>query len=271
MLFIPKFQRQWLPRLGQTALALLLLWLLAGLIWQLLAPTQPARALRLPHAAPSQHQLDPDSVARLFNQGGSSNVAAEASNLSLRALISGRNGVAIIDGLEASAVAVKLGGEAGQYGKLVAANADHIVLELNGQQRKVYLNASGITAQANSAIANAAIPQGNVAASVNSPAAITLTRGQLTGVLQGGNLANWSKGLGTSAAGGIAVERASEQQLAQVLQLRDGDVIKAVNGRTLNKLDDISLLYAAFSQQNQLSVQITRQDQQQTLSYTVNP
>lgn len=270
MLFIPKFHRQWLPRLGQTVLALLLLWLLAGLIWQLLGSTQPARTLRLPHAAPSQQQLDPDSVARLFNLGGGS-VAAEASNLSLRALISGRNGVAIIDGLEASAVAVKLGGEAGQYGKLIAANADHIVLELNGQQRKVYLNASGIAAQTNLANTNTAIPQGNVAVAVNNPAAISLTRGQLTGVLQGGNLANWSKGLNTSPAGGIAVERASEQQLAQVLQLRDGDVIKAVNGRTLNKLDDISLLYAAFSQQNQLSVQITRQDQQQTLSYTVNP
>lgn len=271
MRFTPYFNVKSCARLSQILLAALALWLSAGLIWQLFSPAQAPRALRLPQAAPSQASVDPDSVARLFNNGSSTSVAAEASNLSLRALISGRNGVAIIDGLEASAVAVKLGGEAGQYGKLIAANADHIVLELNGQQRKVYLNASGIAAQANQANPNTAIPQGNVAVAVNNPAAISLTRGQLTEVLQGGNLANWSKGLNTSPAGGIAVERASEQQLAQVLQLRDGDVIKAVNGRTLNKLDDISLLYAAFSQQNQLSVQITRQDQQQTLSYTVNP
>ncbi|WP_348943893.1 type II secretion system protein N [Chitinibacter sp. FCG-7] len=271
MLFIPKLPRQSLPRLGQSLLVLLLMWLLTGVTWQLLAPGQHGRTLRLPQAAPSQKQIDPESVSRLFSQAATDAVAAESNNLSLRALISGRNGVAIIDGVEASAVAVKLGGEVGSYGKLLAAYHDHIVLELNGQQRKIYLNPQGISPNANPTNASAAIPQNNANTANSSSTAIGLTRGQLTGVLQGGNLANWSKGLGTSAAGGISIERASEQQLAQVLQLRDGDVIKAVNGRPLNKLDDISLLYAAFSQQNQLSVQIMRQDQQQTLSYTVNP
>ncbi|WP_373974264.1 hypothetical protein NT239_11525 [Chitinibacter sp. SCUT-21] len=261
---------KWLARAVQSLLGLWALWLFAGLIWQLITPTSSPRPIRLPQAAPNVQHIDPASVTRLFNQTGQNTVSAEASSLSLRALISGSNGVAIIDGIEASAVAVKLGQEAGQYGKLIAAHRDHIVLDKNGAQRKVFLNASGIAQQANSELSHSTIPQSNSVAPVAS-SGISLTRGQLTGILQGGNLANWSRGLNTSPAGGIAVERASEQQLAQVLQLRDGDIIKAVNGRPLNKLDDISLLYAAFSQQNQLSVLITRQDQQQNLSYTVNP
>ncbi|QLG89511.1 hypothetical protein HQ393_15350 [Chitinibacter bivalviorum] len=273
MQFRPTFHPKQLAHLVQIGLGLLLLWLLAGLLWQIIAPSNQARALRLAQEAPSKSSFDPAAVSRLFQAGQS--VAAEASTLSLKALISGSNGVAIIEGVEASAIAVKLGGDVGSYGKLIAANRDHIVIDANGSQRKVYLKASGIAAQPAADYEPGSLPKVSTLApaanATTSTSAITLTRGQLTGVLQGGNLANWSKGLGTSAAGGIAVEQASQQQLAQVLQLRDGDIIKAVNGRPLNKLDDLSLLYAAFSQQSQLSVMITRQDQQHTISYTVNP
>lgn len=247
----------------------LLIWLGAGLIWQLLSPSNHSTALRLAQAAPKITAVNPDAVLRLFQS--SNTVAVEASGLTLKALISGREGIAIIEGLEASAVAVKVGGDVGQYGKLLAANPDHIVLEQQGVQKKIYLPAAA------SAATSANTPPNTVQQSAPAPAAnpetlgINLTRGQLTGILQGGNLANWSKGLNTSAAGGIVVEQASQQQLAQILQLRDGDVLKAINGRPLNKLDDLSLLYGAFSQQTNLSLLIQRQDKPQTISYTVNP
>jgi general secretion pathway protein C len=244
----------------------LLIYFSAGFIWQLLIPQHRGAPLRLAQAAPTTQAFNPDAVLRLFQ--ASNSVANEASNLSLKALISGREGIAIIEGLEASAVAVKVGTDLGQHGKLIAANTDHIVLEHQGTQRKVYLPASAVaTNTANTA----------PAAAPSSPAsnpekqAISLTRGQLTGILQGGNLANWSKGLNTSATGGIVVEQASQQQLAQILQLRDGDILQAINGRPLNKLDDLSLLYGAFSQQTNLALQIQRQNQSQTISYTVNP
>jgi general secretion pathway protein C len=250
----------------------LLIWLAIGLIWQLLTPNRPGSTLRLAQTAPSQQAFNPDAVLRLFNT--TTAVSSETSALSLKALISGQDGIAIIEGLEASAVAVKVGGDVGQYGKLVAAMKDHIVLERSGSQSKVYLPASATTSLNNAVITSGNPTQANApaAAVANVEAAgITLTRGQLTGILQGGNLANWSKGLGTSQAGGILVEQASQQQLAQVLQLRDGDILKAINGRPLNKLDDLSLLYGAFSQQTNLSLLIQRQDKPQTISYTVNP
>nr|WP_314898590.1 type II secretion system protein N [uncultured Deefgea sp.] len=250
----------------------LLIWLAIGLIWQLLTPNRPGSTLRLAQTAPSSQAFNPDAVLRLFNT--STAVSSETSALSLKALISGQDGIAIIEGLEASAVAVKVGGDVGQYGKLVAAMKDHIVLERSGSQSKVYLPASAIASLNNAVITSGNPTQANtpVAAVANVEAAsISLTRGQLTGILQGGNLANWSKGLGTSQAGGILVEQASQQQLAQVLQLRDGDILKAINGRPLNKLDDLSLLYGAFSQQTNLSLLIQRQDKPQTISYTVNP
>ncbi|MGL6040181.1 MAG: hypothetical protein ACRC01_03150 [Deefgea sp.] len=247
----------------------LLIWLAVGLFWQLLTPNRPSSALRLAQSAPSSQAFNPDAVLRLFNT--TSVVSNETTGLSLKALISGRDGIAIIEGLEASAVAVKVGDDVGQYGQLIAAMKDHIVLERSGTQSKVYLPASATAAVAAlnntpSMSVQAITPAANV-----ESAGITLTRGQLTGILQGGNLANWSKGLGTSQAGGILVEQASQQQLAQVLQLRDGDILKAINGRPLNKLDDLSLLYGAFSQQTNLSLLIQRQDKPQTISYTVNP
>ena len=249
----------------------LLIWLAVGLIWQLLTPFRPSSTLRLAQAAPNSSALNPDAVLRLFNT--STAVSKETNALTLKALVSGRDGIAIIEGLEASAVAVKVGNDVGAYGKLIAAMKDHIVLERSGAQTKVYLPASAITSQTlNSAVITPASPiQANAPVASAEAAGITLTRGQLTGVLQGGNLANWSKGLGTSQAGGILVEQASQQQLAQVLQLRDGDILKAINGRPLNKLDDLSLLYGAFSQQTNLSLLIQRQDKPQTIGYTVNP
>ncbi|MBM5575097.1 hypothetical protein GKO28_13405 [Deefgea sp. CFH1-16] len=258
-----------LPLLIQYLLAAVCIWLIAGLIWQWIAPRTSSPALRLAYAAPKIQAFNPDAVVKLF-AAASNSVANEASQLSLRALVSGAQGIAIIDGLEASAVAVKVGDPVGAYGQLIAAQHDHIVLDLHGKQKKIYLPAAASTP-----LANSVAPQINHTAAPTAPsrteAAVSLTRGQLTGILQGGNLANWSKGLGTSAAGGIVVEQANQQQLAQVLQLRDGDILKAINGRPLNKLDDLSLLYGAFSQQTQLSLQIQRQDQSQTISYTVNP
>ncbi|WP_028450068.1 MULTISPECIES: hypothetical protein [Chitinibacter] len=259
-----------LALLASAVLASMVLWQLAGLLWLGLTPSQAGRSLRLPAAAPAAQQQDPNLIARLFS-GPASSVASEASsNLKLKALVSGANGVAIIEGLEASAVAVKLGQEAGSHGKLVAAERDHIVLELNGQRRKVFLEQQSIAPQANTGNTNSTIPTQSTTTASAAPAT-TLTRGQLTGILQGGNLANWSKGLATHASGGIAVEAASQQALASVLQLRDGDIIKSVNGRNLAKLEDLSLLYAAFSQQSAVSVQIVRAGEAQTLSYTVNP
>jgi general secretion pathway protein C len=247
----------------------LLIWLAVGLVWQLLTPTRPSSTLRLAQTAPSSQAFNPDAVLRLFNTSAA--VSNETNALTLKALISGRDGIAIIEGLEASAVAVKVGGDVGQYGKLVAAMKDHIVLERSGSQSKVYLPASAIASFSNTTVSPSTPIQANTPVANVEAAGITLTRGQLTGVLQGGNLANWSKGLGTSQAGGILVEQASQQQLAQVLQLRDGDILKAINGRPLNKLDDLSLLYGAFSQQTNLSLLIQRQDKPQTISYTVNP
>ncbi|MBM5570192.1 MULTISPECIES: hypothetical protein [Deefgea] len=247
----------------------LFIWIAVGLFWQMLTPNQTSSVLRLAQPAPNTQSFNPEAVLRLFKTGSA--VSNDSHGLSLKALISGRDGIAIIEGLEASAVAVKVGAEVGQYGKLVAAMKDHIVLERSGVQSKVYLPASAPTSLNPAAISTAAPIQANTPTNNTEAATITLSRGQLTGILQGGNLANWSKGLGTSQAGGILVEQANQQQLAQVLQLRDGDILKAINGRPLNKLDDLSLLYGAFSQQTNLSLLIQRQDKPQTISYTVNP
>ncbi|WP_297571987.1 type II secretion system protein N [uncultured Deefgea sp.] len=253
----------------QCLLGALFIWLFVGLVWQWLEPQSRTASLRLAAAAPKTQAFNPDAVAKLFATGAGQ-PAHEATQLSLRALVSGAQGIAIIDGLEASAVAVKVGDQVGAYGQLIAAQHDHIVLEQHGTQKKIFLPAASMPLSQSAApqVAHATAPQ---ATPSKNEAAVNLTRGQLTGMLQGGNLANWSKGLGTSAAGGIVVEQANQQQLAQVLQLRDGDILKTINGRPLNKLDDLSLLYGAFSQQNQLSLQIQRQDQSQTISYTVNP
>nr|WP_145927246.1 type II secretion system protein N [Jeongeupia sp. USM3] len=173
---------------------------------------------------------------------GAGEATAATSSLSARliAVVAGdaRSSAAVFTGLEASAVALRVGDDLQPGVRLVQVARDRVELERNGRREVLMLDGRD---------ASAAAPGLPAAA---EPAAQTLYRGQLAATMQAGNIADWARGLAPAPGGGILVNDPAQQPLARSLQLQAGDVLKSVNGQNLAQPADMSLLFTAFSQQH---------------------
>lgn len=264
-----------LPRALEGVLALLLLWQLAGLFWQGIAPRAGHGNLAMPAAVPAAPRYAPQGLQDWFTPA---TVASEAvpSDLSLLAVVSGPQGVALLRWGSASSVAARVGDEFRPGARLVAVSASGITIEQGGVRSNVALarNASGSASiqvvTTPSAAQPAPVPTPAAAPPAPKPAT-ALSRGQLSGGLQGGNLAGWDKGIASYRDGGIVLDNVEQQPLLRTLQLRNGDVLKGLNGREIKQLADISLLYNQISQQAALELSVLRDGSLQTLTYKIQP
>ena len=102
-------------------------------------------------------------------------------------------------------------------------------------------------------------------------APIKLSRGQLLGIIQGGNVGGWDKGLSSAPDGGIRVDNADAQPLARILQLKSGDILKSINNRPINQLSDISLLINSFGLQSSVDLVLIRNGATLTQHYDIQP
>lgn len=261
----------WL-RLLIALLALLLCWLAAGVAARLLGGQGTPPALALP-ATPA---VDPHSGLRAlgawFGEAPSNPEAAPPpENLRLVAVIAGDNGVALIAGIEANVLAVAAGEEASPGLRLIEVLPDRVIIEQGGVRRELAFPArptvSPTPAAASTDLIRPAPPRVQPIPRQTSQ----LARGQLSSIVQRGNLANWDKGLAPFPEGGIRVTSVAEQPLAQILKLRDGDVVKRVNGREVKALPDISLLYHHFSQSPEVELVVLRDGKQQNLTFKIQP
>jgi len=226
-------------------------------------------------AAPSTPRTTSQGLQDWFTPA---TVASEVvpSDLTLLAVVSGQHGVALLRWGSASSVAARVGDEFRPGSRLVAVSASGIAIEQGGVRSNVMLarNASGSAAiqvvTAPSAALPAPVPP-PAAAPPPPKSATVLSRGQLSGGLQGGNLAGWDKGIASYRDGGIVVDNVSQQPMMQALQLRNGDVLKGLNGREIKQLADISLLYNQISQQAALELSVLRDGSLQTLTYKIQP
>ena len=57
----------------------------------------------------------------------------------------------------------------------------------------------------------------------------------------------------------------------QALRLRNGDVMKRVNGREIKQPADISLVYNQISQQTSVDMSVLRDGSLQTLHFKIKP
>jgi len=257
-----------LPRWCEVVLFALLAWFGIGFVWLVLSPAVGLGNLSMP-AATQTNKQDFSALRGWFETASAPDQAAKpVDGLSLIAVIAGPRGVALLGGVEASAVAVKAGNEFRPGSKLVQVFPDRVVIEQGGQRRELALPVSASAPAAS--ITTSATPQIVPAVSPALPPTV-LSRGQFSSVIQGGNLGKWSEGLASARDGGITVEDADSQALGKFLKLQDGDVMKKINDRPLAQLADISLVYNAFSQRESVELTIVRNNTTQTLRYQIRP
>lgn len=274
---------RWRPdaRLAAHALTLLTLlllcWTLSGLLATLLGWRSSEPALSLPAAPTEDSASGRRALLRWFAAPEAAAEAEPLAGLQLVAVIAGRNGVALISGIEAGPVAVQTGQDARPGLRLQQVMADKAIFEQAGVRRELAFPQS-IAATAASLLgpAAAALPAAppKIIDKPDTPPAssqASVSRGRLASIAQSGNLGAWDKGLAPFADGGIRVSTASEQPLAQVLNLRDGDIIRQINDREIRQLADISLIYHYFSQSQDVDLQILRDGKPLLLKFKIQP
>jgi general secretion pathway protein C len=253
------------------ALCVLLLLLLA---WQLAAWTWHFLALRndAPVALPAQSSIDPAAARRLFGEAPAAS-ASSASNTGVRL-----KGVYAVDGRTLSAAVVNIGNKndlAVRVGEdirpgvtLAAVYPDHIIISRSGVRERVDLERR--VAQA--AVRPTAAVQGfrlNVA-SVGSNA-YSLSRNELNTVLQDPRQLNYLGRIGTHPSGGVRLDQAPGGSLPDKLGLKEGDVIKNVNGQPVNSPGDLARVYQQFGTLTQIRAEILRGGTPLLLTYQIQP
>lgn len=249
----------------EALLIVLLLWQLAGLFWQVLTPGVGHGNLSMPAPVPAAPAHTLQGLQDWFAPPARETAEA-VTDLQLLAVVTGRQGVAVLRAAQASSMAVRVGETIHPGSRLVAVTASGVEIERNGQRTRLSL--PGQEASATTLVT--VVPAASAVRSA-ARAGSTLTRGQLSGLLRSGNLADWGQGLSSYRDGGILIEDPARQPLLQALALRAGDVLRAVNGKAVRELSDISLLYNQLSQQSSVELSVLRDGSLQTLPYKIQP
>lgn len=270
------------PRKLEMLLLLILLWLSAGLFWQIVGPSRLHGSLAMPASPPTESPFIPTGLIKWFEVR--QDESKPVDDLKLVALVSGRRGVAVIGGLPDGDKAVRIGDEIRSGTRLLAIHARSVEIEQDGSKRTLALppepDVDAVLVPVNKAVpaheAGSVAPPGMAVAprqpiAVPEAPAVAVSRGSIGGAIQTGNIGDWNKGISTYRDGGILVDDASQQAIAKAFQLNNGDVMKSVNGRPINNLADISLVFNAFSQHSEVVLVVLRDGAQQTLRYQIQP
>ncbi|WP_374352299.1 type II secretion system protein N [Chitinimonas sp.] len=273
----------WFYRCLNGVLILLLAWLLAGLIWQLIAP-----AAKPPLAAPqalrsSAPLLDMSPLNRLFSDNSAGVAAPSSLSYKLRGVIAAQGeapAAAMFEVTGRPALVAKTGDELEGGVRLVEVASDHALVDNHGRRERIELDskpaANGIVP------ATAAVPVDNkLITPVNSATQLTppvpvepaaderrIARAALVGGLGQSGANHWAKGL-ADGSGGIALVDAAAQPVAGVLGLQNGDVLTAINNSPLQQKGDVALLYATFSRASKVKLDIVRNGAPLTLLYRI--
>jgi len=255
------------PLWFERVLLLVVCWQLAGLFWDLCAPATGGAGLALPRPSAERGTVSRDALLGWYgaDERGAANVAGDYR---LIAVIAGPRGAAVVKGGDGPSVAAWVGDELQPGSKLVSVEPTRITLEKGGIRQELKLPQSD-AASSSSALITRTSP-GNFPRSTQLKP-IRITRGQMVAMLQGSNVAVWDTGLSTAPEGGIRIDKAATQPLAQLLQLNDGDLLKRVNQRALNQIADISLISYYFGQHTAVAIDLVRHGTHLTQHYDIQP
>jgi len=212
------------------------------------------------------------ALARKLFGGGDAEPALEPSASDIRL-----KGVFAVDGVTLSAAvvnwsgkdqAVRMGQELMKGATLAEVHADYIVVARNGGRERIELDKFRIAASTPTAPSRNA----NAGFRLNVTAAgggYTLSRQELSNVLQDPRQMEFLGQIGVAPGGGVRVDGAGANTLAGKLGLQTGDVISAVNGQPVNSAGDLARLYSQFNTLSAVRVEVKRAGSPTILNYTI--
>jgi hypothetical protein len=259
----------WLER----AVVILLCWQAAGLAGWAFAPDTAGPMLTPPRPAPAGAESR-DVFLGWF--GGEVPIGAPASDYTLMAVIAGRrDGVALLKDSDGKSVVARTGAAVDAQSRLLAVGSAAATLERGGARLRIRLPQSEpgatITRARGGAPARSAPAKAAPANAAPAAEAIRITRGQMVGVMSQGNVAYWDRGLSDAPDGGIRIDQVAEQPFAQLLQLKDGDILKRVDRRALTRVADVSLFLSHFGQRTSVRLELVRNGASLTQRYDIQP
>jgi general secretion pathway protein C len=250
------------------ALVLLLAWMLASWTWYFLAPREDGSSA-VPTAAPA----DWNTARRLFGESPSMVSANAAGSIRLKgvyAVDGDTPSVAVVNTGGKRDLAVRLGEEVEKGVSLVSVHPDYIEISRNGASERIELEKR--VAVQTAARGNTARVRGfrlNVASS--APNSFSLSRSELNTTLQDPSQLTYTGRIGTHAQGGVRMDSAPAGSLPDKLGLKEGDVIKSINGQTVNSPGDLARLYGQFSSITNVRVEILRNGNPLVLTFQIQP
>lgn len=264
-------------------LAILCCWLLAGLFQRLANWQSTPPSLILPSSSITDSSGGRNALVRWFSVARQGKIVdSSTKGLELMAVIAGTDGVAVISGASASGPAAYPVGEEVRPGlRLHEVLGDHVVFDQNGKHSELSFPAIPKNIQisvgeetpdtASTQEENNTPPLAASAPAETQTQTMKVSRGDLMGMAQEGNLGDWDKGLSNFANGGVRVTDADEQPLAQVLKLKNGDIVQSVNDREVAEVGDVSLIYSSFSQSQAVDLTVLRDGKPLKLHFDIQP
>jgi len=265
-----------LPALALFAALLLLTWLLAHWTWVFLSPRQHGQAAGDVVTMSSKVLAEKVVGLRLFGAGVSTGEIVSAapiaapSNIGVRGVYSGRDGrtgfaVLVVDG---NPIAALVGQEFAPGMILQRVYPENVEIVRNGQLESVRM----ASAQMGSPSATPTVTSGllmNVRQLGSSQYGIS--RGEMLKVLKRPDQFPLLGRFGPHPRGGALLEQSPAGGLADKLGLKVGDVITALNGKSLSGPGDVARLYDQLVKSERVSVDVMRAGSRMNFGIQVAP
>ncbi|MDH3513773.1 MAG: PDZ domain-containing protein [Gammaproteobacteria bacterium] len=271
--------RQWLPGILNSVMLLLLTASLAQWTWLFVKPPLPPLIVAPGPAATTANSFSLQSLltAHLFGQASQElsgrrldNLPISSLNLILAGVIaSGTGGYALISVNGQSQEPFAVGQSVTGNAVLQAVYSDRVVIRRNGTLESLLLEgADNSQPPAEVATPNVNLPVASSGEVVHetAPNHYTVARDQLAAQIRTPNFLKQAT-LIPAAGGGFLVRQMQPGSLYEQLGLRPGDVIKSVNGQTLNTAEDALKLYQQISSISSVNVEIMRSGKSDSLVY----
>jgi len=269
-----KNPQQLLDRHGPGLLMFVLMMGLAALLahwtWVFFAPAlETAQEAAAPSATQINLQAAEQTVvsAHLFGEAksGASGAAEAISTLGIKlkgvfAALGNLPGFAIVNTGAKTDLPVKVNDEFVPGVTLESVHPRHIIVRRAGVSERINLEGKADTALFPGAPSNAAATAGGNTYNVS--------RNELMATLQSGRGAGLGR-FSPNPGGGMLIDDAPSGSISEKLGLRQGDVVRRVNGQPVSSQADVNRLSQQFGPGAQITAEVTRDGRPLQLSYVV--
>ena len=264
-----------LSQMAGIALALLILWLLmrlAGLILSgpaLPAPVLPELVASNPPISPVQSDWQLFGPAEAVDYGVFESVQPTPLNLTLRGVVAGEAGYAIIMDENGDEGVYRVGDEITGGARVERIELRRVLMLRNGQREALELSGAlpGVTNRVASTVSTDAPANPNALPSGIGIASLSSITGPIT--MDPGVLARQITILPV-AGGGFRVRAGRDATLFTQMGFHLNDIVLAINGQPVNNQSDVQALFSDFQVDRPIAITIRRGDRQMVLTPDLN-